>query len=400
MTAHVHLHHTQLQRWPNNMRTRYNLLDIRRMALSQAQRAADGADPCVHDLVVTPGPGKRWPSTLSRRTLSLSRPELVEGELVEGELVERSKGTGKSGDLPQLFIVAGHLRHAGNAYLGPNAPLLNCVVHEYPDEASMLADMRTENGVRAEISPLGWAMNFDAARKSGKSPRALARESGNTLWFVKAHLALMGLTLKTRELIDSGELPVGAAEHLLKLPPALETKYALSLSKGRATIGRIENVVNVLLKKHQGRSLSLSKGTEDGAGRGATAKQPRGTVSLRPLSLSKRGVSLSKGTPVTEIADAKDITLTVIRQGAAATCAACHIGASLKQPEPAWHLALNAAKQTCASCNIRELKDACASCPLAEMMTRFVMSRPEHPSHPELVEGGERSKGERSKAAH
>ena len=121
--ARLYLPHTRLQRWKNNMRVRYPLNDVRRMGLSQAERARQGKDPCVHDLVITPGPGLR---------ANGSRPHL-------------------------WYIVAGHLRHAGNAWLGAKAPPLNCRVEFYADEAEMLADMSAENGVRSEPSPLGWA---------------------------------------------------------------------------------------------------------------------------------------------------------------------------------------------------------------------------------------------------
>jgi hypothetical protein len=119
----VHLPHTALDRHPRNMRRSYAPEDVRRMAINQADRAKRGLDPCVHPLIVTPGPSQQYNPRRHKR----------------------------------LIIVAGHLRHAGNSWLGKDAPLLNCIVRYYADEQAMQADMSTENGVRADISPLDWA---------------------------------------------------------------------------------------------------------------------------------------------------------------------------------------------------------------------------------------------------
>lgn len=311
MNRVIHVHHTRLTRHPHNMRLHYRATDVMEMAMSQAERVKRGQEPCVQSLVVTPGAGVRYEAKCDQR----------------------------------LIIVAGHLRHAGNVRLGMDAPPLNCVVHEYPDEESMLADMRTENGKRVEPSPLGWAANFRASMDADKTVRDLARESGKTVHFVETMLDLLNLAPAVQKLIDTGLLPISAIKHLKRIDDQrLQTDIAKKAAKHAAGESGVRLAVERSLAKPQAK------------------KPPRPGVTPRPAPAVR-------GAP-------KDLNASLgdIRRSASQTCQACEAYGKLVVSEPAWHIALEASGRTCEACSIRDEKDACEACALPEMMTRIVRS--------------------------
>lgn len=311
----IYLHHTHLIRHPRNMRLTYHLADVRRMGLSQIARSRRGLEPCIQPLIITLGPGQTYhPHRHAHATFT---------------------------------IVAGHLRHAGNAWLKKEAPLLNCLVRDYPDEASLLAEMRTENGLRADISPLGWARHFHTslAADPALTIHHLARESGKNLHFVKQRLDLLKLTPVAQELIDRGDLPLGAIPLLLELEdPATQAKSAKSFAHSQATLKTIEKRITALLAAQ---AVQRKKPTR------STPKRP--AVDGLPASLPKPSDSLS-----------------ALQTQAASACAKCDIGHTLPLSEPAWHFALKASGETCECCGLQSLKGACGGCPLAEVLTAVV----------------------------
>jgi ParB/RepB/Spo0J family partition protein len=317
----VHLPHTALDRHSRNMRRSYAPEDVRRMAVNQADRAKRGLDPCVHPLIVTPGP-RQWYNP------------------------KRHK---------RLTIVAGHLRHAGNSWLGNDAPLLNCIVRFYADEQAMQADMSTENGIRADISPLDWAHHLQAQMAEGKTAKQLARDSGKSMFWINEHLALLELGQGAQALIDRGELPMSAAEHLSKIgDKRTQDQMARRLAKRRATTTQIAVAVTTHLQIVQGRPKPKA---------GAITKKSGGA---KPKAM--------QGTTIEGLASDAPATLKDLRDSAAFECSQCGIGNRLPVNELAWHIALTAAGETCDCCNLRTVQDACAGCPLAAALSRIARS--------------------------
>jgi ParB/RepB/Spo0J family partition protein len=316
------------------MRLRYPLADVRRMALSQAERARRGLDPCIQPLIITP-----CPTPLSLKGRCVPRSEAEWG------------GAGGEGEgAQQYYIIAGHLRHAGNVYLKGQAPLLNCLVRHYPDEAAMLAEMRGENGVRADISPLGWARHYhdSLAADSTLTIQRLVRESGKSLHFVQEHLRLLELAAEAQALIDNGSIHFGALEHLLKLPTAqLQAQAASRFARRHSSLTAIQRGVEALLAQRPPKHQRLVK-----------------TERIKPEAAP--AVPATVGLPADLPANLKEL-----RVSAATTCALCS-----EKPrglaEPAWHLALSAAGETCVNCDLRTIKGACGGCPLPEMLSRLV----------------------------
>jgi len=307
----VHLHHSQLTRHPRNMRQRYPLAEVRRMALSQIELSRRGHDPCIHPIVVTPGPGLRYD------------PHLHE----------------------TLIIVAGHKRHAGNAYLKKRAPLLNCIVRYYPDEQSMLADMRTENGLHSDPGALGWAINFKTALDDGVPLRRLVRESGKSRAQINQYLDLLTLTPSAQDLVDRGDLPLGAIKHLKRLAdPKRQEKAARRFAQKRWSLKQIDNVVGAMLQ----RAPAMRRIVKEERVKAASYPAVPATVGLPPVLSA---------------------TVGDLREAASNICAACGVN-TLKAAEPAWHIALAAAGETCTHCDLRTIKGQCSACALPEMLSR------------------------------
>lgn len=310
----IRVPHAQLVRHPRNMRLTYHLADVRRMGLSQVARVRRGLEPCIQPLIITLGPGKAFnPKRHDPLTTHFT-------------------------------IVAGHLRHAGNAWLKKDAPPLNCLIRNYPDEDSMLAEMRTENGMRADISPLGWARHFQAslAEDPSLTVNRLARESGKSVRFVTSRLSLLSLQPAAQKLVDSGALPFGAVEHLLNIEdPQTQVKAARSFANSGAKVNTIRKRVEALLA--------------------AERPKPKPRAALRKLPAVD---GLPDSLPTA--------SLSALRTQAASACSHCDIGQTLPLAEPAWHIALKAAGETCDCCGLQTLKGACSGCPLAEVMASVV----------------------------
>jgi ParB-like chromosome segregation protein Spo0J len=288
------------------MRRRYPLNDVRRMAISQAERSRAGLEPCVQPLIVTPMPDE----TPSR-----------------------------------YLIVAGHLRHAGNVYLKDKAPQLNCIVRQFANDAAMLSEMSAENGLRADISPLGWAEHFRRQVSQGRTLRQICRDSGKSLSWVQVHLGLLELGPVSQALIDTGELPLGVGQYLLQVTPRhLQDTAARQFAKNRSTVAEIKATVEAVAPK-------------------------RAKPGPKPGAVRTQAYSTSR--PATDKLPAKNpATLRDLRKAAQASCSACEISRPLPLAEPAWHLALAAAGETCDCCGLQEAKDACSSCPLVDMLKR------------------------------
>lgn len=311
--THLLLRYTQLKRWPANIRRTYHLEDVAAMAQSQAERAERGQPACIHELVVTTRPGHHY----EKRDTS-------------------------------FFIVAGHLRHAGNVQLGKDAPLLNCVVRYYATEADLLADMRTENGQRRDPSPLEWAMHFQSELAAGVTERDLIKQSGKSKHQLTTYLRLMQLSPVAQQMIDCGDLPIGAIEHLIEVE---DLKHQAKIAK------RLKGSTLKAIQKSVTAYLTLKA-------------QSRPTASHQPPATNNQ--PLTPNRPSTDGLPA-DVAITAadLRPAACRTCAHCDIGLSIKVAEPAWHIALAAAGKVCDGCDLKRIKNACAGCPLAEMMSRL-----------------------------
>lgn len=335
---------TQLVEHPKNMRRVYRLSDIAKMALSQANRAKGGKPPCTQPLIVTPGAGVFHYDSKSTR---------------------------------KLTVIAGHLRLRGNRYLGAQAPRLNCLVRFYNTEAEMLADMSTENGVRVDPGPVSWAFHFHSQLESGVNIRELARDSGKSVPTIRSLLELLDLGAEVQTLIDAGQLPIGAGEHLLKIGnTALQARLARRFVKRATPVAQMVTAVNgVLGQARQARGTTRKVGlrrqetAQPARFDDPTDKTPAGNVRKPRTEAEEHGDQAPAlvGQPPELTAGLADL-----RQAAAAQCAACPLTAEHHQVEAAWHLARAATGQTCTACNMRAIKGACAACPLPAMLSRVV----------------------------
>lgn len=342
-TITLDLLNTQLVEHKRNMRRLYKLDDVRRMALSQAKRVARGQPACIQPLIVTPGAGET---------------------------------TYNSAKHHKLITIAGHLRLRGNRYLGAKAPKLNCVLRFYANEADMLADMSTENGIRADPGPVSWGLHFrDLLDNEGANLRDLARDSGKSVQTIRELLALLDLAEPVQTLIDNGQLQITAADQLRRIKSAaLQAKAAKRFVRSDTPVHQMKLVVDHLL---------------DPAGK--SAYQNSTSFKKKIPTQAEEASRLTRwddapAAPALEGQPAElDATLEDLRAAARFTCIKCPISTEHGQPEAAWHLATAAAGAVCSGCNMRLIKEACNSCPLPQMLSRVVRQRRQAQARPAVM---------------
>lgn len=305
----IFANHTQLTRHTQNMRREYPTSALRKMGISQQERARSGQACCVQPLVVTVGPGVEYDPAVHTT----------------------------------FTIVAGHLRHAGNAWLGDDAPPLPCIVRFYLNEAEMLADMGTENGVREDVGVISWGLYLKQQLDAGVKMHELLKRTGLSLGRAELLVELAGMPGLVQGVFDRGELPLGAVK-ALRLVDNREQQIELAIKLGqrRATMQQVEMAV---------RALNSS-----------TAK-PRKYERRKPAADVPALVDVPADLPA---------SLADVRKGAAKACEACEIGRDLPLDEPAWRIAVEAATSTCTSCDLKTFEQVCKACPLAEAMRNIV----------------------------
>lgn len=309
----------QLTRHPRNMRRSYPKAAVRKMGLSQAERARSGQTACVQPLVVTVGAGVQYDPAAHR----------------------------------EFVIVAGHLRHAGNAWLGDKAPPLNCIVRYYASEADMLADMGAENGVREDPGPSGWAIFLRGQLDAGVPMHQLLRRTGLTLNRAQMLLEAADMPPAVLSLLDAGKLPLTAVAHLKRITDAArQAKMARKFAKSGATLAQIELAVRASLK-------------QEIAQRQANAKRKTGRPQSANEAPALRGVPANEKMPA---------TLAHVRIAAARACANCEASGDQSFDEPAWRIAVDATTAVCKACDLRVFEAVCKACPLAEAMCNIVQA--------------------------
>jgi ParB-like chromosome segregation protein Spo0J len=305
----IFVNHTQLSRHANNMRRDYPTSALRKMGLSQQERAKSGQACCVQPLVVTAGAG------------------------IEYDPAQHHA----------FVIVAGHLRHAGNAWLGEDAPPLPCIVRFYLNEAEMLADMGTENGVREDVGAISWSIYLKQQIDAGVKMHELLKRTGLTLGRALLLIDLAGMPELVQGVFDRGELPLGALRPLRLVSDANQlAELAIKLGQKHATLQQVEMAVKAL----------------------------NGTKKAKPASASRKPVA-----DVPALIDAPDgiqATLSDVRKGAAKACEACEVGGDLPLDEPAWRIAVESVTNTCKACDLKVFERVCKACPLAEAMRNIV----------------------------
>lgn len=310
-------------RHPKNMRTRYPLREVRQMALSQMERVRQGHAPCVQPVIVTLGPGLKFdPKRHDPRQ-------------------------------EKFTLVGGHLRAEGAKYA--RLKTINAIVKNYATESELLSEMRAENGVRSDISPLGWARHYQDSLNADPSLtlKRLARESGKSVHFVTEHLKLLQLGNTAQALIDAGELPRGSFEYLVQLAdPVVQVQAAKDFARAHTTLKGMEKRVGTLLNLQR-------------------VKPRKSAASKRPAV---------DGLPTKHRAG-----LVELRAAAKEACAQCDIGQTLPIAEPAWHVFISTAGMTCDNCGLQTVKNGCNGCPLAETMARLARTIPATTNGPSPV---------------
>lgn len=319
----IFLNHNQLSRHAGNMRRTYPTDAVRKMGMSQLDRAREGKPSCLQPLVVTVGAGITY---------------------------DPAQHT-------TFTIVAGHLRHAGNAWLGEKAPPLPCIVRYYATDADMLADMGTENGVREDVGVIGWAQYLKGQLVAGVPMHLLLRRTGLKLSRVERMLEIAEMPAAVQNIFDRGELPLNAAAALKQISNRAQfIELATQLGQKRATIAQVEMAVKAL------------QASTSGAPK--TGPQKRG----------RKSRAQSDAPALDGVPEQLPATLRHVRRGAKQACEACEVGRDLAFEEPAWRVAVEAATNTCRACDLKVFETVCKACPLAEAMRNVVKAAQGEPA--------------------
>jgi len=293
----IYLRPSQLHAHPQNARRRFDAADVERMADSMRERIGRGQPPVVQPLIVT----------------------------------LRAEGG--------YTIVAGHLRHAGAIALGDSAVTLPCVMREYADDAAVLADIGTENGVRVDLTPGEWAGYIASRLEAGVPMHELMRQTGFSRAKFDHLIAYASLAEAVQVAIDAGELPLSAASQLARIDSKTkQAKVATQAVKRRSTLEQLRAVVDAI----------------------ATPKQRKAT-----------GAAIDQAVQDVDV----PATLGDLRNHAAATCRHCAQYDNAVLSEPAWQLARREARAVCASCAAGSPGSLiCQQCPMTLLLTGVVKS--------------------------
>lgn len=123
-------------------------------------------------------------------------------------------------------LVMGHRRHAAAKRAGMKE--IPCIVREYSDD-QVLAVQIIENNQRADVHPLDEADGFGALVDRGWTLRAIADAVGRSAPYVSQRMQLRQLGDAGREAYAKGQLSLGAAMAIARIPATLQDKATADL---------------------------------------------------------------------------------------------------------------------------------------------------------------------------
>lgn len=116
-------------------------------------------------------------------------------------------------------LVAGHRRDLAAGIAGLDE--VPCIVRDYSDE-QVLEVFAIENGQREGLHPLDECAVFTELVKRGRSVADIADKTGRDRSYVAKRLKLVDLGKKTSAALDAGEINLGAALVLARVPGKLQ----------------------------------------------------------------------------------------------------------------------------------------------------------------------------------
>ena len=123
----------------------------------------------------------------------------------------------------------GSLEEAAEALLQKYGEREIPFVSFYGDRKAQVLALQAANFGREEADMLGIAHSFRQALESGASPEEIARNAGQSVYFVHNHLALTDIPAELALRIAAGELPMSVARIVADLPEPKRTGMAIFL---------------------------------------------------------------------------------------------------------------------------------------------------------------------------
>lgn len=244
---------------------------------------------------------------------------------------------GCQGDNGRIWIVAGNLRLAALRHLGDDAPASVPVIIRDRSAVQQLLEMAAENAVRFDPDPVSEGLHYQRIlSQPGMNVNRLHMRTGIAPATINNRLAWAELEPDIQGMGMRGELPTGAADYLIKLPPG---RTRVNLARRFVSQG----VKLTTIKRVIERELAAPEMPVDG---------PNGPA-----------VALAQYKPA-EATETKAEIESPLRRAAAAACAVCPTRDELGVPDPAWSILSHGAREACDGCPLRDIRDACTHCPL------------------------------------
>jgi ParB/RepB/Spo0J family partition protein len=241
---------------------------------------------------------------------------------------------GKDG---KYLVVDGNMRLAGARLLGADCPALECKVMKLA-EIGQLTAMVSANQVRYNVDPVSESLHYKALQDQGLTVREISKRTGVYEARIINRAILARLEEPIQKMIVNGKFPSShlVAGALLKLTPAVRLRLVKKIAANPNT--KCETIITACEKLAAGKTEKL--------------KRP--------------AVQLSKIEDLAGTLRMKDL-----RQAAAKACQVCNQLELVPGQAPAWSMVAHAADDTCASCNLKDMRTICEGCPAVELLRKL-----------------------------
>lgn len=253
----------------------------------------------------------------------------------------------------QYMLIQGERRYRAHQLAG--LPTIRAIVNNTPLTAVALGTRQyAENAHRQDLNPIDEAEWFAwMLKQTGEDGKKLtitrlAQLSGRNSTHINNRLKWLELEPAIQNMVRDGRLPkdIRAAHALLTISDGkVRMELAEALAERHATIPAIEAACGNVRKKLEAAQVGNNL---------LSNKNPMLALSVNGNSLSPNG----------------RISNTTMRQMAQQMCAACSLSDLVTTSEPAWHLVMEAAGETCRACGMEDVL-VCRECPGVELLRRI-----------------------------
>jgi ParB family chromosome partitioning protein len=256
----------------------------------------------------------------------------------------------------KYWIVIGNLRLEGLRRLAEDAPLLPAIVKDDLVVDQQLLNMAIENAIRFDPDPISEGIHYQTIlRQPDMNVNKLYQKTGVSPLRIQNRLLWAQLEPEIQQIVSQGQLPLGAVDHLIRLPAGqVRIETARRVARSRSSLRTIQSICSAVLNQlnrqtTSARSQRSPQGPALGHATATTNPQGKHDVDLTAIDERKKHAPLTRG---------------LIRAAARAACKECPNHDTLGVSEPCWTILSHGTKEICQSCGLAAFRDVCIQCPL------------------------------------